>query len=229
MAPPLDETERATSSIPCYDFNSREDKFPEWVDTFELAVRRATNATTTGRLEYLYGESLYLKLDRRASNMLALCVKTKWSDLKKELAKLLVDLNESYRWRAGLTKITWDQKETLVDLAHRVEKKVNKYESHLNKEGKEESYFMKFRQALPEAYRTAIDMGCEEGNRKIDQAREIAARWQLTHVNEEARKANLTGATFEAAAIDEEMEKLSIAKSERYKASRATDGEKGDE
>ena len=229
MAPPLDEEERAASSIPCKDFNSGEDELPEWLDIFELAVRRATNATTTERLEYLYGEWLCLKLDQRASNMLALCVKTQWSDLKKELANLLVDPNESYRWRAGMTKITWDQKETLDDLAHRVKKKVNKYESHRGVAGKEESYFMKFRQALPAAYRTAIDMGCEEGNRKIDQAREIAARWQLSHVDEEARKANLTGATFESATIDEKMEKLSIAKSDIHEASRATDGEKCDE
>ena len=177
--------ERAASSINCKDFCSDSDDFEQWVDKFERAVKLATNVRDDTQLYYLYKEWLPLKLDESAYAIWLLTTKTRWPELREELIGLLVDPQEKYKWQAKLTTIKWDGKESFHALASRVKRAVNKFDKEMSQDYKNREYYFRFRAAFKKPMRKCIDMGCAEGNRTIEAAKDIVLRYQITTADED--------------------------------------------
>ena len=186
------QMERATSSIPVETFNSDRDDFTEWVGLFEDAVRLATGATEARRLLVLFRQWLPIKLDARARVVFSNCTKQDWAELKTEFRDLLIDPQERYNWQARRTTIVWDKKESFHSLATRVKRAVKLYDQETVWE---EQYFFRFRAALPKHYRRTIDLGCDEDNRTIDEAKKIALRLQMALADGEDEETAMATAT----------------------------------
>ena len=172
--------ERATHSIPVGEFRSDQDSFDDWIKLFEDAVVLATNAQDD-RKEELYKKWLPLRLDTRTRELLKGCDLTaRWEPLKVELKDLLIDPQEKYNWQAHRTQLTWDGKESFHVLSNKIKRLVDLYDAAANKENE---YFFRFRQALPMDYRRAIDLGCDEAKRTIDEAKKMCFRFQMSQVD----------------------------------------------
>ena len=85
----INMAKRATHSIPISKFDSYTENFTEWVERFESAVVLATNVTEEAQKLNLYRKWLTLKLDERGRNLLKICTKDNWEELKAEFGKLL--------------------------------------------------------------------------------------------------------------------------------------------
>ena len=191
---------KAASSINCKDFCSDSDDFEQWVTKFERAVKLATNVRDDNQLYYLYKEWLPLKLDEPAYAIWLLTTKNRWPDLREELIGLLVDPQEKYKWQAKLTTIKWDGKESFHALVSRVKRAVNKFDKEMSQDYKDREYYFRFRAAFKKKMRKCIDMGCAEGNRTIEAAKDIALRYQITTADDDVNNQNDAddpkGATF---------------------------------
>ena len=176
--------EKLTAKVDVERFESANDDFEKWVELFESAVKLATN-TSGDRLKELCIAWLPHKIDEEARRLLDQAVKTNWSELKEELSELFVDPQERYKWQARQIKITWDGKESLHQLATRTTRMVDKYDKKLDQESKDREYFLRFMGAFKGPMRRFIFMGCPEGGRTIDAAKDLAMRYQLTMVDEE--------------------------------------------
>ena len=65
---------------------------------FEKSVMLAMNVRDEARLRFVYKEWLLLKLDKTAHAAHSKVAGLAWPELKAELTKLLVDLQEKARW-----------------------------------------------------------------------------------------------------------------------------------
>ena len=185
--------ERPATSIPIESFRSDHDDFGEWIKLFESAVILATHATEEARKHDLFRQWLPIKLDARSRDVYGNCTKEAWDELKTEFQNLLIDPQEKYNWQARRTTIAWDGRESFHSLATRVKRSVNLYE---NPAVWEEQYFFRFRSALPYPYRKAIDLGCEEDGRTLENAKKCALRLQMALAdgnNEDTAMARATG------------------------------------
>ena len=180
-----------TSSIPVDAFNPETDDFQEWISLFEDAVVLATNVKNEARKKELFKTWLPLVLDERTRIIFRKCEKADWKELVKELAKLLVDPQERYEWRAGRLKITWDQTESFHVLAARVTRAINKYED----EPRPSDFFHHFRNALPADYMQAIDLGANAET--MDEAMRVALRFRTA----QSGKQNASSTSFTAASM----------------------------
>ena len=189
--------EKATSTIPIEKFKSGKDDFDEWVTLFEQAVLLATNAPAA-RHAALFLAWLPLSLDSSAKDVFRqVPANSSYAEAKALLKTLLVDPCEEYKWQLWKSNITWDQKESFHSLATRVKRSVDKYEKHLDAEGKKRSYFIRFRESLPKPFKDAIDLALalEKDDRTIEMAIRLASSVQLTRSDTEV--------TFAAAAMTE--------------------------
>ena len=193
-------TEKAPSQLPLDKFVSGTDDFDEWIERFETSVALATNAQSEARKNVLYLQWLPLWIDEPARAVLRQIppgtVYQTANDVKgvKALLKdLLLDPNEVYQWRAMKKKITWDGKEDFQVLATRVIRAVDKYEKDLDQNARNNSYFFRFREALPKVYKDSIDVSLNKDERTIENAKELATRVRGTQPNHEV--------SFEAAAM----------------------------
>ena len=197
-------TERATSSIAVETFRSSEDDFGEWITLFEDSVVLATGATDNDRKNALFLKWLPFKLDSRARTVLHSTVSVAYADIKTELKALLIDQQEAYAWQTNKSYLQWDGKETFHELAVRIRRAVDKYDPDASKV---KEYFFRFRQALPKRYKTAIDLGCAEDKRNIDEAKKIAMRLQMTEMDDDkSREVTFTGASM----ADDRMKSLEL-------------------
>ena len=174
--------EHATHSIPISTFDSYTENFADWVALFEDAVVLATNAPEDRKSD-LFKMWLPLKLDTRSHNLYKNCsieADTTWEAIKTELAALLIDPQEKYNWQINRTTVLWDGKESFHILANKIKRLVDLYDEGANKE---KEYFFRFRQALPANYRSAIDLGCDETKRTIDEAKKMAFRFQMAQAD----------------------------------------------
>ena len=167
--------ERTVTSIPCDNFRSGIDDPADWFEIYESALVVATGVTDDARKLFLLRTWLPLKLDARARDVFKNCTKVAWDELKAEFISLLIDPQEKYRWRAGQNPIVWDGVESFHALATRVKSAVKKHEKRVNWE---DEFFSKFRGALPHNYRKAIDLGCDEDELTIENAKKCALRLQ---------------------------------------------------
>ena len=173
-------TERAAHSVPVGDFQSEEECFDDWIKMFEDAVLLATNAPAD-RKEALYKKWLPLKLDKRTRDLLKNCTDAAtWDALKKELKELLVDPQEKYNWQINKSSVQWDGKENFHSLANKIKRLVNLYHDGTEKD---KEYFFRFRLSLPTDYRRAIDLGCDEKRRTLEEAKKMAFRFQMSQVD----------------------------------------------
>ena len=197
--------EKPATSINCKDFRSDVDDFEQWVTKFERAVKLATNVRDDDQLAYLYKEWLPLKLDDAAYAIWMQTTKTRWLDLREELIGLLVDPQEKYKWQAKLTTIKWDGKESFHALASRVKRAVDKYDKEMSQDYKNREYYFRFRAAFKKPMRRCIDMGCSEGNRTIEAAKDIVLRYQITTADDEGHDKgesdDLRGVAFASASL----------------------------
>ena len=199
-------TEKAAHSIPVDNFRSDQDSFDDWVKLFEDAVALATNAAED-REEPLCKRWLPLKLDERSRGLLKSCKKdAAWVDLKKELKGFLVDPQEKYNWQVNRLTPAWDGKESFHVLASKIKRLVDLYSE---RENKKSEYFFRFRQALPTDYRRAIDLGCDETKRTIDEAKKMAFRFQMSQMDsnptsDAGRLAVEKNASFTGAAMSDD-------------------------
>ena len=202
--------ERATSSIPVDMFNADKDDFGEWVKLFEDAVRLATGVTDDVRLHVLFRQWLPIKLDTRARTIYSNCAAAGaaavaaasaggaagavagWQELKTEFRDLLIDPQDKYNWQAHRTTITWDGRESFHSLATRVRRSVRLYDQEPVWEQQD---FFRFRAALPKHYRRTIDLGCDEDNRTIGEAKKVALRLQMALADGEDAETATTTAT----------------------------------
>ena len=199
-APPVADDE-PTSSIPVNAFNPETDDFQEWISLFEDAVVLATNVKNEARKKELFKTWLPLVLDDRTRMVFRKCEKTEWNELVKELAKLLVDPQEKYEWRAGRLKITWDQTESFHVLAARVTRAINKYE---------DDFFHHFRNALPVDYQQAIDLGANAET--LDEAMRVAL-WFRTAQSGKGKAPAFTAASMSHDRINDlecALERMSV-------------------
>ena len=174
--------ERTVTSIPCENFRSGIDDPADWFEIYESALVVATGVTDALRKLFLLKTWLPLKLDARARDVYKNCTKTTWEELKAEFIGLLIDPQEKYRWRAGQNPIVWDGVESFHALASRVRSAVKKHEKPANWE---DEFFNKFRGALPHNFRKAIDLGCDEDELTIDNAKKCALRLQTALADKE--------------------------------------------
>ena len=207
-------TERAAHSIPVNDFQSDRESFDDWVRLFEEAVGLATNAAAD-RKEPLYKRWLPLKLDTRSRELLKSCNQTAtWAALKKELKNFLVDPQEKYNWQTNRVTPSWDGKESFHVLANKIKRLVDLYEEA---EDKKNLYFFRFRMALPTDYRRAIDLGCDETKRTIDEAKKMAFRFQMSQMDgnpptDAGRLATDKNVSFAGAALsDDRLKSVEMA------------------
>ena len=128
--------ESATHSIPIGKFDSPTENFNEWVKRFENAVVLATNVTEEAQKLDLYRKWLPLKLDERGRNLLKICTKNNWEELKVELGGLLIDPQEKYNWKVRRSTITWDGKESFHALANRIQTAVGNFDANANNQVK---------------------------------------------------------------------------------------------
>ena len=178
--------ERATHSIPVDTFRSEEDSFDDWIKLFEDAVVLSTNAPED-RKEALYKKWLPLKLDKRTRDLLKNCdLAARWETLKAALKALLIDPQEQYNWQTRRTTLVWDKKESFHAFANRVKRLVDLYDGGADKA---REYFFRFRQGLPTDYRQAIDLGCDETKRTMEEAKKIAFRLQYSQAKSNAQTA----------------------------------------
>ena len=186
-------TERATSSIAVDTFRSSVDDFTEWIALFEDAVQLGTGVTDAARKEVLLLKWLPFRLDDEARTVYRGIASRTWADVKAELGTLLIDQQEAYTWQTNRSSLQWDGKESFHALAVRVRRAVDKYDPQAVKA---KEYFFRFRQALPKRYQTAIDLGCAEDRRTIDEAKKIALRLQMTELDDDKSKVTFTGASM---------------------------------
>ena len=183
-------TERATHSIPITDFQSDVDSFDNWIKRFEDAVVLSTNAPDD-RKETLYKRWLPLKLDTKARELYDGCDQTAaWLAIKTELKNRLVDPQDKYNWQIRRTTITWDGKEDFHVLGNRIKRCVDLYDETANKPSE---YFLRFRQALPKDYRRAIDLGCDDTKRTIEEAKKMATKLRMSLLDDETTTPGETG------------------------------------
>ena len=187
-------TERATSSIAVDSFRSSEDDFGEWITLFEDSVVLATGVTDNDRKKALLLKWLPFKLDDQAKTVFRSIASVDYAVVKDELKALLIDQQEAYAWQTNKTYLQWDGKESFHALAVKIRRAVDKYDPD---SAKVKEYFFRFRQALPKRYRTAIDLGCAEDKRNIDEAKKIAMRLQLTEIDDDkGKEVAFTGASM---------------------------------
>ena len=188
----VEPDDEPTSSIPIKTFNPDTNDFQEWISLFEDAVVLATNVKKEARKKELFKTWLPLVLDDQTCIIFRRCEKKDWEELKKELAKLLVDPQERYEWRSGRLKITWDHSESFHVLAARVKRAINKYED----EPRPCDFFHHFRTALPADYIQAIDLGANAET--IDEAIRVALRFRTA----QSGKKNVTSFTAASMSSD---------------------------
>lgn len=176
---------KATSALAVEKYKSGIDDFEEWVDLFEKAVKLATNVRDDNILPYLYREWLPLKLDSTALAARRQVTAAGWIQIKEELAALLVDPQERYKWQVKLQTIKWDGKESFHALAARVTRAVNKFDKDMPDAFKTREYFFRFRSAFKKPWRKVIDLGCRANERTIENAKDVALRYQLTLADED--------------------------------------------
>ena len=153
-------TEKAPSQLPLDKFVSGTDDFDEWIERFETSVALATNAQSEARRNALYLQWLPLWIDEPARAVLRQIppgtvyqTANNVKGVKALLKELLLDPNDVYQWRAMKKKVTWDGKEDFQVLATRVIRAVDKYEKDLDQNARNNSYFFRFREALPKVYK----------------------------------------------------------------------------
>ena len=228
--------EKSASSIPIEKFKTGTDDYEEWSGRFEVAVKLATNPQTPNRENELMLQWLTLSLDPAAlaikEHVPANAPYTTTGNVKgvkQHLQELLIDPHEVYKWQAMKTQIKWDEKESFQELATRVKRAVDKFDKGLDADNKEKAYFFRFREALPKIYKDAIDISCEEHERTLKNAKELALRVQMTRPDDPAA---LTGAAMHddqlrsVAELGTKMDSLSIAKKERKKSKEQFDASK---
>ena len=207
MAAAVEPDDEPTSSIPIDAFNPDIDDFQEWISLFEDAVVLATNVKKEARKKELFKTWLPLVLDEQTRIIFRKCEKTDWDELIKELAKLLVDPQERYEWRAGRLKITWDQSESFHVLAARVTRAINKYED----EPRPSDFFHHFRNALPADYGQAIDLGANAET--IDEAMRVALRFRTAQSGKQNAPSSFTAASMSNDRINDlecALERMSV-------------------
>jgi len=189
-------TEKCPANISIDTFKTGVDDFEEWIEMFESAVVLGTNALGD-RKEHFYKAWLPHKLDRAARAIYKEAQSSTYPELKAELQALLVDPQEQYKWQAKKTKITWNGEESFHALATRVKATVDRYDKEMNGASKAREYFFRFRESLPKTFQDAIDIGCPEEDRTIDQAKKIALRVQMTMGNNcEPKVVGFTAAAY---------------------------------
>ena len=206
MAAAVEPDDEPTSSIPINTFNPNINDFQEWISLFEDAVVLATNVKKEARKKELFKTWLPLVLDDQTCIIFRRCEKKDWDELKKELAKLLVDPQERYEWRSGRLKVTWDHNESFHVLAARVRRAINKYEE----EPRPSDLFHHFRNALPADYIQAIDLGANAET--IDEAIRVALRFRTAKSGKE-KSSTFTGASMSSDRINDlecALERMSV-------------------
>ena len=189
--------EKAASSIAVDTFRSTHDDFEEWISLFEDAVVLGTGVTDADRKKALYLKWLPFKLDEQARTVRRSIASNEYEEVKRELKALLIDPQEAYKWQTGRSCIQWDGKESFHALAVRIRRAVDKYDPDAVKN---KQYFFRFRLALPKKFRTAIDLGCAEDKRTIEEAKKIALRLQMAEADDDkddkGREVTFTGASM---------------------------------
>ena len=143
--------DRTVSQIAVERFQSDTDDFDEWVGIFQTAVNLAHNPADEAAKHELYKQWLPIKLDRHGRTVFTECDITKtWPELKEQFKKLLVNPVDKYSWKANRQTLTWDGQESLHTLATKIKAKVDKFDPDGQKD---KEYFIRFRLALPPAYR----------------------------------------------------------------------------
>ena len=195
---------RPVTSIPCDNFNSDVDHLPDYVPIFEKACIVATNPSDA-RKESTFLQWFPIKLDKRARELFAGIVQTKpdgssksWAAITTELKELLIDPQERYNWKAKKSTIKWDGKESFHALETRVKRAVDLFEDPAVVKSE---YFFRFRAALPKEYRKAIDLGCEESARTIENAKKCALRLQLAEADDDDDASSSKNVAFSGAAM----------------------------
>ena len=196
--------DRPVTSIPCDSFNSDVDHLPDYIPIFENACIVATNPSDAKK-ESTFLQWFPIKLDRRARDLFKSIVQTNktWAVIWGELKELLIDPQERYNWKAKKSTITWDGKETFHALATRVKRAVDLYEDPAVVKSE---YFFRFRAALPKEFRKAIDLGCEENARTIENAKKCALRLQLALADDADDATHSKNVAFSGAAMADEIQ-----------------------
>ena len=228
--------ERGASAIPVGEFRFGVDDFGDWISKFERAVTLATNPQSDARKQALCLAWLPLKLDAEAGAYLKQIDENATYDVTKAaLERLLVNPLDAYKWRAMKTQIVWDGKESFHVLSSRIKRAVDTYEDELNPAGKRWAYYMRFREALPERYQEAIDIGIPKSEYMIENAIELATRVSMTRAGKDSAKpasqassqVSFTGAALaddRIHTLEMEMASLKTGLSNRDVGEKSSDG-----
>jgi hypothetical protein len=97
-------------------------------------------------------------------------------------------------------------------VAANVIRKVNRNEKLLKDQAQTEAYFFRFRMAMPQKYKKAIDMGTTRANKTINEALDIALRLQMTERDEEpaSKTVDFEAAVFEPASMHDCLKILEL-------------------
>ena len=195
---------RPATSIPCNNFNSDVDHLPDFIPIFENACIVATNPSDD-RKDSTFLQWFPIKLDKRARDLFKSInqANKSWAAIWAELKELLIDPQERYNWKAKKSTIKWDGKETFHALETRIKRAVDLFEDPAVVKSE---YFFRFRAALPKEYRQAIDLGCEEDARTIENAKKCALRLQLALADDDDNATSSKNVAFSGAAMADEIE-----------------------
>jgi hypothetical protein len=106
----------------------------------------------------------------------------------------------------------WDGKETLNTVAANIIRKVNRNEKLLKDQDQIEAYFFRFRMAMPQKYKKAINMGTTRANKTINEALDIALRLQMSERDEvpASKMVDFKAAGFEPASMHDHLKILEL-------------------
>jgi hypothetical protein len=103
-------------------------------------------------------------------------------------------------------------------------RKANRNEKLLKDDAQKEAYFFRFRMAMPQKYKKAIDMGTTRSNKNIVDALDIALRLQMSERNEDPLPKSV-GVTLAAALEPSSMQnRLKMLELEMRSLSTKIDG-----
>ena len=169
--------EDSAYSLPVDKFITGVDHFESWVCLFDAAIEIIYKGSTAADKIAAARQWLPLKLDDQARLVYSNVTGNTWAELKENLRKALIDPQEEYNWHAGKATIIWDGIESFQSLATRVKRAVNTH----HRSNRETEYYFRFLLALPSEYKREINLGLSKGERKIENAVDIAERVRISN------------------------------------------------
>ena len=200
------EPRQTHSNSVAIDKYKKGEDFASWAKRLDIAVGLAHSVGEPEQKDLrdkLCLQWLPLKIDEETFMVYEGVKGRTWDEIRAEMITLLTDPQEKYDWFANRNPIIWDGKESFHSLASRIKRGAEK---NVDDNSRDKECFRRFRGALPEEYRKAIDLGCGE-KWDIEEAMKIAGRLRIADADAAATATAAAGqrtVAFSGAAMSDD-------------------------